>query len=72
MARDGGPFSPSAHQAHTYATLPLGTQTATYIIRGQRGTLLGKPSEAVTVQFGVGSDGAAAPEVSGATLALAA
>jgi hypothetical protein len=30
---------------------PAGAQ---YIIQGQRGTLTGEPSDAVTVQFGVG------------------
>lgn len=53
----------------TDATLPLGTQTATYIIRGQRGTLLGQASEAVTVQFGVGGG---TLTVTGGELALAA
>ena len=50
-------------------TLPLGTQQASYIIQGRRGTQMGTASDAVNVQFGVGGGFAV---VGGATLALAA
>ncbi len=57
----------------TDTTLAFGTQTASYIITGQRGTQMGTPSEAVNVQFGVASGGGGAGfSVTGATLGMAA
>lgn len=53
----------------TDATITLGTPGATYIITGQRGALVGQPSEAISVQFGVGGG---LPLVSGASLKIAA
>ena len=50
-------------------TLPLGTQQASYIIQGRRGTQVGQASEAINIQFGVGGGLSIS---SGATLALAA
>ena len=43
----------------TDATVPTSAagQGAQYIIQGQRGTLLGEPSDAVVVQFGVDGGG---------------
>lgn len=38
-------------------TLTQGTPGATYIIQGHRGALAGKPSEQISVQFGVGGGG---------------
>jgi hypothetical protein len=48
-------------------TLPGGTPTVSYIVTPGRGTLIGTPSEAINVTFGIGG-----PQATGATLQLAA
>lgn len=47
----------SGTRAFTDETLPLGPDSATYIVQGVRGQIAGDPSEQFTVQFGVGSGG---------------
>lgn len=70
----GNPSTPfsnlggSGNKEFVDSTLPLGTTAVTYIITPQRGGTIGKPSDQVTVQFGVG----VGPTVTGATLTMAA
>ncbi len=55
----------------TDSNLPFGTSQASYIMQGVRGLQTGTPSEAVTLQFGVGGDGAIVTS-NNATLKMAA
>lgn len=48
-------------------TLPAGTPTVSYIVTPGRGTLVGTPSDAINVTFGIGG-----PQATNATLSLAA
>lgn len=56
-----GATTEQRRMSFTDATIPTSAagQGAQYIIQGQRGALVGDPSDAVTVQFGVDSNGAA-------------
>lgn len=54
------------------ATLPLGTDSATYIVTPYRNTLAGEASAQVTVQFGVGSGGQAFASLAGTQVKMAA
>jgi hypothetical protein len=47
----------SGTRAFTDESLPLGPDSATYIIQGVRGQIAGEASEQFTVQFGVGGGG---------------
>jgi hypothetical protein len=66
-----GSTSELRRMTFTDATIPTSAAAsgAQYIITGQRGTLLGTPSDAIVVQFGVDGFGAT---VSGGTLSMAA
>lgn len=59
----------AALREFTDDTVPVGIASASYIITPQRGEKIGTAGDAVTVYFGVGSEGVS---VSGGTLALAA
>lgn len=45
-------------RAYTDLTLPIGIDSATYIVTAQRGSVQGQPSRQITVAFGSGGDGA--------------
>jgi hypothetical protein len=63
---------PRGFFSFTDDTIPYGTQQASYIVQGFRGTQAGTPGEAVNVQFGVGGGGGMAITSGNATLKMAA